>query len=195
MMMHRMFFPKSFVAVAFAAVLFVGPGSATAEHVKSSSTSSQIHGMRLVMPMMNPDRGKSLFVSKGCVACHAINGVGGHDAPSMDAHNLKGLMNPFDFAAKMWNHAPAMIAAQEGAFGEMIVFTGEELADIIAFIHDDDVQHAFAESDLTAKARKMMHHEHGGAAAEEKHAPEIGHEKTSSAKGHAHAPGAKPHKD
>ena len=42
---------------------------------------------------------------------NAINGVGGHDAPAMDAHSLSGLMNPFDFAAKMWNHAPAMIAA------------------------------------------------------------------------------------
>ena len=49
----------------------------------------------------------------------------------------------------MWNHAPAMIAAQEDAFGEQIYFTGGELADVIAFVHDDDTQHTFAEADLT----------------------------------------------
>ena len=67
----------------------------------------------------------------GCIACHAVNGVGGHDATNMDAHAMNGLMNPFDFAAKMWNHAPCMIAAQQGAFGEQIYFTGDDLADII----------------------------------------------------------------
>jgi len=183
----------SLSAAALALTMSAAP--AFAEHVESSATFSPSHGMRLVMPLMSPERGKKIFVSKGCVACHAINGVGGHDAPAMDAHTLKGLMNPFDFAAKMWNHAPAMIAAQEGAFGEQIYFTGEELADMIAFIHDDEAQHGFSEKDMTAKSRKMMEHEHGGAPAVEKHAPEIGHDKKPAKSGHGHAPGAKPHKD
>ena len=34
-------------------------------------------GPRLIMPMMNPARGRKLFASKGCVTCHSINGVGG----------------------------------------------------------------------------------------------------------------------
>ncbi len=169
---------------------------AFADHVKSSMTGKLGHGVRLVMPLMNPDRGKKIFVSKGCVACHAINGVGGHDVPAMDAHEMTNmLMNPFDFAAKMWNHAPAMIAAQEGAFGEQIYFTGEELADMIAFIHDDEAQHDFSEKDMTAKAHKMMQHEHGGKPATEKHAPEIGHKDKPKKSGHPHAPGTKPHKD
>ncbi len=174
--------------------LFSGSPPAVADHVKSSVPIAGGHGVRLVLPLMSPTRGKSLFVSKGCVACHAINGVGGHDAPPMDAHKMEAkLMNPFDFAAKMWNHAPAMIAAQEGAMGEQIYFTGEELADIIAFIHDDEAQHGFSEKDMTPEARKMMHHGHGGKLAPEQHAPEIGHDHEPKAKKHTDPPGSKPH--
>lgn len=84
-------------------------------------------------------------------------------------------MNPFDFAAKMWNHAPAMIAAQEEECGEPVRFTGGELADVIAFVHDDETQHTFGESELTPRAREMMDHGHAGEAAPDAHADEIGH--------------------
>ena len=131
----------------------------TSDQVMKGPTT--IVGKKLKMPRMNAQRGKKLFVSKGCVACHAVNGIGGHDAPALDAHKMKRWMNPFDFAAKMWKGAPAMIAAQEGAFDEQVLFTGSELADIIAFAHDDKVQHTFTDKDLTAKAHKMMNHSHG----------------------------------
>lgn len=147
---------------------------ASAGHVAGNGIKSD-HGAQLVIPVMDPEHGKSLFVDKGCVACHAINGVGGHDAPAMDAHRDMGLVNPFDFAAKMWNHAPAMIAAQQEALGEQIYFTGGELADIIAFLHNHEAQHRFNEADLTPKARKMMHHEHGGETGTAAHAEETGH--------------------
>ena len=109
-------------AIVFSALLaaLFYPAVGSASHVASGGQSVKGHGPRLIMPMMDPDRGRKLFVAKGCVACHAINGVGGHDAPAMDAHQMQGLMNPFDFAAKMWNHAPAMIAAQEDAWGEQV---------------------------------------------------------------------------
>lgn len=171
------------------AFLLSGSGisqAAFAAHVHDGASSEARHGPRLVMPIMNSQRGKSLFVDKGCVACHAVNGVGGHDAPALDAHEMRGLMNPFDFAAKMWNHAPGMIAAQEDALGEQILFTGDDLADIIAFVHDDKAQHSFGEADLTVKSRQMMHHEHGGKPAPKAHEREIGHD---------HGPGTMPHKD
>ncbi len=76
----------------------------------------------LMMPTMDPVRGRELFASKGCVTCHSINGVGGEDATPLDAHTMQSMMNPFDFAAKMWRMAPAMIAAQEEALGEQIEF-------------------------------------------------------------------------
>ncbi len=128
------------------------------------------------MPSMDPKRGRRLFVSKGCVACHAINGVGGHDATNLDAHTMQPMMNPFEFAAKMWRMAPAMIYAQEEALGEQILFTGDELADIIAFVHNDEAQHGFSGAGLTPAARKMMHHEHGTPGGGPKaHAEELGH--------------------
>ena len=130
----------------------------------------------LMMPTMDPVRGRELFASKGCVACHSINGVGGEDATPLDAHTMQPMMNPFEFAAKMWRMAPAMIAAQEEVLGEQIEFTGQELADIIAFVHDDAEQHRFSESDIPPEVMPMMHHMHGGegggAAA---HAEELGH--------------------
>jgi cytochrome c len=160
--------------------------SATADHVPGATPRDPGHVARLVFPIMSPERGKVLFVNKGCVACHAVNGVGGHDAPNMDAHSRMEMVNPFDFAARMWNHAPAMIASQEGAFGEQVYFTGQELADIIAFVHDDDAQHTFTEDELTPRARKMMDHDHGATPATKAHAKELGHD---------HAPGTPPHKD
>jgi len=175
-----------FLAIAVGFLALGGIAQAGHEHAEQNGKSAAPNRTRLVFPIMNVERGKKLFVSKGCVACHAINGVGGHDAPPMDDHTHLGFLNPFDFVAKMWNHAPGMLAAQEQAFGAPITFTGEEITDIIAFVHDDDAQHSFTEHDLTPEAREMMHHEHGGQSAPAAHAKEIGHH---------HAPGTPPHKD
>ncbi len=69
-----------------------------------------------------------------------------------------------------------MIYAQEEALGEQILFTGDEPADIIAFVHNDEAQHGFSRADLTPGARKMMHHEHGAPGGGPKaHAEELGH--------------------
>ena len=148
---------------------------ATATGSEVSDTTSRTAPMR--MPEMDPMRGRKLFLTKGCVACHSINGVGGHDATPLDAHTMAPAMNPFDFAAKMWQMAPAMIYAQEEALGEQILFTGDELADIIAFVHDNEVQHTLSDADISPEVRKLMNHSHGepggGAAA---HGSELGHD-------------------
>lgn len=119
----------------------------------------------LMMPQMDPARGRHLFASKGCVACHSVNGVGGHDAAALDAHTMEPMMNPFEFAAKMWRMAPAMVYAQEEGIGYQILFTGDEIADIIAFVHDDAEQHRFTEADIPPEIRKLMGHAHGAPAA------------------------------
>ncbi len=124
--------------------------------------SQQAPEIRLIMPIMSPERGKSVFVNKGCVTCHSVNGVGGEDAPSMDDHTKEKLVNPFSFAAKMWDHAPGMIAAQEDELGGQLIFTGEELADITAFIHSAHAQRDFGEKDLTPRIKMIMEKMEGG---------------------------------
>ncbi len=128
--------------------------------------------VRLAMPMMNAERGMYLFASKGCVACHATNGVGGHGARNLDAHTMDRVMNPFELVAKMWRMAPAMIAAQEEVLGHQILFSGEEIADIIAFVHDDNQQHDFTEAMVPPDVKKMMHHVHAPQPGPQK---ELGH--------------------
>jgi len=132
----------------------------------------------LMMPNMDAAMGRKLFAAKGCVACHAINGVGGHDAAALDAHTMDAVMNPFEFAAKMWAMAPATMAAQEEGLDGQILFTGEELAHIIAFVHNDDEQHHFSEADIPPEVMPMMHHKHGDdeMSGMMEHAEEIGHE-------------------
>lgn len=164
--------------LALGLVLWAGIALASGEHAggQDDDTGHEATGMRLIMPVMDSRRGRELFASKGCVACHSVNGVGGEDASSLDAHEMEAYMNPFDMAAKMWRMAPYMIAAQEEAFGEQIQFTGDELSAIIAFLHDDAEQHEFTEDTLSAEVLEMMLHEHGGAAGEEAHADELGHD-------------------
>jgi cytochrome c len=110
----------------------------------------------LVLPSMNAERGKELFASKGCVVCHSINGVGGTDAAALDATTMDPVMNPFDFFAKMWLGAEPMIMMQHEELGHQIEFTGQDLADIVAFAHNLAVQKTFTEDDIPADIKEHM---------------------------------------
>lgn len=114
-------------------------------------------GPGLILPPMDPVRGKALFASKGCVVCHAINGVGGTDAPDIGATAMAPNMNPFDFVAKMWNHSQGMVAMQMEELGGQIEFdNGQQLADIIAFLHDADVQKTFSMDDVPPEFQERL---------------------------------------
>lgn len=112
--------------------------------------------VRLAMPMPNSQRGMQLFASKGCVVCHAVNGIGGEHAGAFDAHTMPQVLNPFDVAAKIWTMAAAMIPAQKEEVGHQVQFTGAELTDIVAFLHDDATQHGFKRAMIPADVKKLM---------------------------------------
>ncbi len=124
------------------------------EEVDGGTGGDQLTG-GMLMPIMSPARGRKLFASKGCVVCHSINGVGGEDAPALDAEPNE-VMNLFDFTAKMWRGAATMIAMQEEELGGQIEFTGAELADIVAFAHDPAEQKKFSETDIPSRIKKFM---------------------------------------
>jgi cytochrome c len=135
-------------AIAFATTVWNGGGPAHAQQA--------LIAPGLALPAMNPVRGKHLFASKGCVVCHQVNGVGGTDAPSLDVKTMAPVMNPFEFFAKMWRGARPMIAMQHHELGHQIQFTGQDLADIVAFVHNRAVQRTFSKKDIPAKIQAMM---------------------------------------
>ena len=122
-------------------------------------TSGGMMAPGLMLPSMDAARGRALFAEKGCVVCHSVNGVGGIDAPMLDAEFMDEAMNPFEFAARMWRGAGPMVMLQEDELGGQIDLTGQELADIIAFVHNASEQKRFSEADIPHEIEEMMHHE------------------------------------
>ncbi len=114
-------------------------------------------GSVLVLPVLDPARGRELFVTKGCVVCHAINGVGGkaisdlggEPGPSLEAAKLGPRPDPFDFFAKMWRGARQMIDFQEQQLGYQIGLRGDEIADMMAFLYDQAEQDKFTAESFT----------------------------------------------
>ena len=145
------------------------------EHSADGHAESDDELSGLMMPIMNPARGRLLFASKGCVACHAINGVGGQDAPPMDAATMPRIINPFSFAARMWRGAETMILLQQEIFGQQIDLTGQELADIIGFVHNAEEQLKFSEADIPHEVLELIGHTHAGHE-EHEHAPGHDHD-------------------
>jgi len=138
---------------------FVNEASATSHGEDTMMKGAQMMtGGGFFMPYVDPARGRKLFASKGCVVCHSINGIGGEDAPSLIPDEMSPVMNPFEFAARMWRGASTMISMQEDELGEQIEFTGSELADIIAFVHTLDEQKKFSEDDIPPRIKKLMGH-------------------------------------
>ncbi|MBI2717669.1 MAG: c-type cytochrome [Rhizobiales bacterium] len=113
-------------------------------------------GSEIVIPAMNAANGRILFASKGCVVCHAVNGIGGKDARPLDAATMPKQMNPFDFAAGMWRSAMIMAPLQRKELGEQTQLTGQELADIIAFVHSADEQRKFSEDNIPPEIKQLM---------------------------------------
>ncbi len=149
------------LVVAFWGVNFAtGVGRLAARTAMAANIPEQI-APGLIMPAMNPVRGKMLFASKGCVVCHSINGVGGEDAPKLDASTMAPQMNPFDFFAKMWRGAAPMIMMQMHEIGHQIEFTGQDLADIVAFVHNAQVQKSFTEDDVPPEIKQLMEGDEG----------------------------------
>jgi mono/diheme cytochrome c family protein len=149
------------LVIAFWGVDLASGGGGLAGRTAMAANPPEQVAPGLIMPAMNPVRGKGLFASKGCVVCHSINGVGGEDAPKLDASSMTPQMNPFEFFAKMWRGAMPMIMMQMNEIGHQIEFTGQDLADIVAFVHNAQVQKTFTEDDIPAEIKQHMEGDEG----------------------------------
>ena len=82
-------------------------------------------------PPGNPQDGRQLFVTKQCVVCHQVGGVGGVLGPSLDFLQQSG--SPIFVATALWNHGPTMAEAMRVAQVTRPTFTAAELRDLSAY--------------------------------------------------------------
>ena len=137
----------TFITATILASALAAPALANSDATGSSG---------LIIPQMDAEKGRELYASKGCVVCHSIRDIGGTDAPALDAEYMDSPMNPFDFAARMWRGAETMVSMQREELGYVIELDGEELASIIAFVHDADEQKKFSADDFPEEIKEII---------------------------------------
>jgi len=83
-------------------------------------------------PPADQKRGRSVFVSKGCIRCHSVSGKGGTVGP--DLARSEAVLSPVEAAHLMWNHAPFMEARMKELGISWPRFEGNEMADLLAYL-------------------------------------------------------------
>ena len=84
----------------------------------------------------NPEAGRAVFKTKGCISCHSVGGgTGGRRAPDLGSSTLPRTLG--QFAASMWNHGPTMWGTMEQAQVRQRQFTNAEMADLIAYLFSE----------------------------------------------------------
>ena len=80
-----------------------------------------------------PDEGRELFIRRRCGDCHSIKGLGGKVGGELAERKVQlGLV---EFAAGMWNKAPAMLKEMKGRNIPVPQLQAEEMADIVAYLY------------------------------------------------------------
>ncbi|TQV71923.1 hypothetical protein [Denitrobaculum tricleocarpae] len=129
------------------------PAYAASDSKEASSDMQPASPQAMVLPLADVAHGRQLFVSKGCVICHSINGVGGRAAPALDAIAFEQgdevpAVDPLDFVARMWRGAPAMLDLQAIELGYQIELTANDLVDLAVFASDAGAQSDFTLEDV-----------------------------------------------
>lgn len=123
-----------------AATLIAALSCAAMAEETGGAKAEPVEPLSVVLPMLDAERGRRLFVTKGCVLCHAVNGVGGIAAPALDADGVSEQLDLMSFVVRMWNGAQAMIELQAFELGYQIELTGNEIGDLAAFAASPEAQ-------------------------------------------------------
>ncbi len=84
----------------------------------------------------DPTAGSRVFGAKGCVKCHAINGLGGTIGP--DLGRIARPRSLYDVGAAMWNHLPNMLDRMQQLGIERPRLDPEDVGDLVAFLFTVD---------------------------------------------------------
>jgi len=77
-------------------------------------------------------RGEEIVRAKGCLDCHAIGGKGGRVAP--DFEKSRGMNDPANVVAAMWNHGAAMEQKMRDEKLAWPVFKAGEFTQVVGFL-------------------------------------------------------------
>jgi cytochrome c551/c552 len=112
----------------------------------------------------DPLAGSRVFGSKGCVKCHAVNGVGGSVGP--DLGRIAQPRTFYDLAAAMWNHLPRMVERMQQLNITRPQLEPREAGDLVAFLYTlhyfDPLGNAEAGRGLFSVKRCVVCHQVGG---------------------------------
>ncbi|MBI5628291.1 MAG: c-type cytochrome [Candidatus Rokubacteria bacterium] len=79
------------------------------------------------------DTGRKLFAEKRCGSCHSAGGGDARVGPDLVGRGVRRSL--VEFAAAMWNKAPAMVAAMKAQGISLPQLRPEEMADIVAYLY------------------------------------------------------------
>ncbi len=97
-----------------------------------SAAPQPIEGRVYVLPG-RAEAGRTVFVEKRCDRCHAVEGVGGR--VGLDLAKSERRWSMTEFAAAMWNKAPAMLETMGDKDVLVPQIGGGEMADLVAYLY------------------------------------------------------------
>ncbi|MFQ5705983.1 MAG: c-type cytochrome [bacterium] len=100
-------------------------------YIREASKGSEME--QVYMSPGNPQHGKVVFKEKGCLNCHAMNGVGQEVGPNLGDLELNYSVT--EIAGLMWNHGSEMAEFMQEQKMRWPKFTGKEMADLIAYLY------------------------------------------------------------
>lgn len=83
-------------------------------------------------PTQDPLAGSRVFGTKGCMKCHAVNGIGGKIGP--DLGRVPRPRSFYELAAEMWNHLPKMAERMRQIGIARPSLDPRETGDLISFL-------------------------------------------------------------